>query len=164
MAMARPADRGGCRPAPEVGRIRRGVVQMDVFLEARGVPGCRCAWRSGWSDPGWHVNPPALVPDDRLPDHAGPKAPVQLGPIAWPLPATKAPAPGEAPIPLLEGTVWIRASLAVPPAAPLGPRKVPVVLSVQPCEAASCRTPVDLAVGGAAASVDAPARHPTLFR
>jgi hypothetical protein len=114
------------------------------------------------------VNATGALPQDLVPTTlalAG-KAPVDLADVRFP-PATRGLAsPGGLALPVYEGTFDVRAALAIPPAAALGPRKVTLVLSFQPCNESLCDSPaearVDLPLRFEA--TDSEARHPALFR
>jgi hypothetical protein len=152
--------------AVEVGdvSVRQGVFDVVGWLErAEAKPGSsvRYALRVRL-DPGWHVNGPE-APAGRVASAlaAAPKSPVSLGPPGWPGPkpvADGAPA-GYA------GTFWVRGEVHVPPAAPPGPRRVSLLLTLQPCDAASCRAPEEVRLDFALrfADADGPARHAAVF-
>jgi uncharacterized protein YyaL (SSP411 family) len=118
--------------------VRADVASVDAFVERGEVPpggrtrfGLRVAL-----DPGWHANG-ASVADAKLVPTAlalGTPAPLALDAVVHP--------PGAR----YEGTFWIRGSLVAPAGVPLGPRRVTFLLTLQPCDATSCRAPVEIRV------------------
>jgi uncharacterized protein YyaL (SSP411 family) len=175
MAMVRAvADRAALENqgvAPETGDVtlRRGVASIDVFLErGEAKPGTtvRVAVRLALAS-GWHVNAAKASRPELIPTKLdlGEKAPVSMGAVEYPPAMVLAgPTPADA-VAVYEGTVWFRTSLAIPADAATGPRRVPLVLTFQPCDAATCKTPdevrldVPLRFGDEGA-----ARHPAVFR
>ena len=141
--------------------VRQGVVEADAWLErgeARPGSVVRYAVRLKLDD-GWHVNGPD-VPAGRVATSLAlaEKAPVNLGPVRWPDAVEVVPGAPRG----FAGTVWIRGEVHVPPGAVPGPRRVSLLLTLQPCEATSCRAAdevrLDLALRFGDA--DAPAAAP----
>ena len=111
---------------------------MDAFLErAAARPGerVRLAVRIVLA-PGWHVNGarPAEAGLVATTLRAGADAPARLTDVSL---------PAEGP---LAGVIWIRGVLEVPADAARGPRRIGLVLTLQPCDAASCQAARDLAL------------------
>ena len=161
------ATGGGAEVADAV--VREGVLRVEAFLERREAkPGAAVGVLLRVAvDAGWHVNPAALASGDLVPSALALVTPAQvaLEGAVWPVPVTKAPGPGAAPIALLEGRFDVRARLVVPPAAAFGPRKITLRLTCQPCTATECRTPLELEVALPLRfePADGPALHPALF-
>ena len=66
----------------------------------------------------------------------------------------------------LEGTFWIRGVLLVPERAAPGPRRIPLILTLQACGASSCQAPRDLALDLPLrfdSEADGERRHPGVF-
>ena len=113
-------------------------VQVDAFLErASARPGerVRLAVRVVLA-PGWHVNGAA-------PEEAGLVATTLRPGADAPARLTDLAVPARGP---LAGVIWIRGVLEVPADAARGPRRIVLVLTLQPCDAASCQAPRDLAL------------------
>jgi uncharacterized protein YyaL (SSP411 family) len=163
-------EAAGVAPTKGDVSVRAGPAQIEAFLDrSEARPGSKVqAWLRVTLDAGWHVNatgplPPELVPTTLALDG---KAPVTLQDVRFP-PATRTtPAPGSLPLAIYEGTFDVRATLAVAPAAAMGPRKLTLVLSLQPCNETSCQSPME-------ARIDLPLRidvqdseprHPSLIR
>jgi uncharacterized protein YyaL (SSP411 family) len=154
--------------AQEVGpgdaHVEQGVATVDAWLErgeARPGSNVRYAVRVRLAE-GWHVNGPD-APAGRIATTLAlaPKSPVALRPAAWP--ALRA-AQGDEPAGYT-GTFWLRGEVSVPHDAPPGPRRVTLLLTLQPCDATSCRAPeeVRLDLPLRFAEEDAPTRHPAVF-
>jgi hypothetical protein len=150
---------------------RADVVAADVFLErGQARPGSRLALLVRVRlDAGWHVNANDAGRADLVGTSlvAGAKAPAALVDVRYP-PARRrvvGPAGGDA-LPLYEDTFDIRAALEVPPDAPPGPRRIPLVLRLQPCDEHSCREALELHLDVPLRfdAADGQARHPSLFR
>jgi hypothetical protein len=113
-------------------------------------------------DEGWHVNGPD-APAGRVATtlRLAEKAPVNLGSVRWPETVEVTPGAPRG----WQGTVWIRGEVHVPPGAVAGPRRVSLLLTVQPCDALSCRAAEEVRLDLALrfAETDAPARHPAVF-
>jgi uncharacterized protein YyaL (SSP411 family) len=156
-------------PAPEAlgagdAHVEQGVASVDAWIErgeARPGASVRYALRVKLAE-GWHVNateaPPGRVATTLA---LAPKSPVNLGPPTWP--GARDLCAGIPPG--FVGTFWVRGEVHVPAAAPLGPRRVSLVLTLQPCDATSCRAAEELRLDLALrfAEADAPARHPAVF-
>ncbi len=153
----------GAAPASGDATARAEGVQVDAFLErAETRPGgtVRLALRV-LLDPGWHAA-------DR-PGGGGPVAvalaegaPVGLADVRVEGAGDGAPrSPDRA-----EGALWVRARLDVPLDASRGPRRVPLVVRVQPCSETACLedAALSLSVPLRFGAEDGPARHPRAFR
>jgi len=157
--------------APEAGdvTVRRGVATIDVFLErGEAKPGTtvRAAIRVTLAS-GWHVNAAKASKPELIATllASAEKSPVAMGAVEYPTPTTLAGAKPTDAVSVYEGTFWLRTTLSIPADAVTGPRRVPLVLTFQPCDAATCKLPeevrleVPLRFGD-----DGPARRPAVFR
>jgi uncharacterized protein len=158
--------------APTIGdaSVRVGPAQIEAFLdraEARPGSSVEVLLRVTLAA-GWHVNATGALPPDLIPTTLAldGKAPLTLADVRFP-PATRGlPSGGGLSVPIYEGTIDVRAALAVAPAAAMGPRRFTLVLSFQPCDETSCQAPTEaridlpLRIDGK----DGEPRHPPLFR
>jgi uncharacterized protein YyaL (SSP411 family) len=161
-----PATGAEALPPGDV-RERRGPAQVDVYLErGEAKPGASVGVLVRIVlDEGWHVNGPSPARTDRvastLATAAG--APARLEAVRWP--ATATIGSGDAAVDGYEGTVDVRGRLSIPADAPPGPRRIALVLTLQPCDASSCRRPEEVRLDVPLRFGDeGPARHPSLFR
>jgi hypothetical protein len=156
---------GAAEPlAPGDAHVAQGVAEVDAWLErAEAAPGARVrfAVRVVLAD-GWHVNA-SDAPADRTATalRLAEKSPVRLASIAWPAPEPTAPGAPDG----YAGAFWVRGELELPAGAPLGPRRASLVLTLQPCDATSCREPEDVRLDLPLrfAAEDGPARHAGVF-
>jgi len=120
-------------------------IEADLFVERDEVRlGSRVAFALRVTVPaGWHVaDTLTLVPQN----------PVALKDVHHP--------PGD-----LEGTFWIRGLLEMPTGVPLGPRRVPLRLRLQPCTRTACEAERDLVLHLPLrfAEANGPRRYPAIF-
>jgi uncharacterized protein YyaL (SSP411 family) len=154
---------------PGDARVRQGVADVDAWLErAEAKRGSRVRVMVRVAlDPGWHVNAAKVSSPDLVPTALGaaPRSPVVLEEVSYPPATTRALGPGQAPSALYEGAFWVRGVLRVPDDALEGPRKVALVLTLQPCDATSCRAPeeVRLELALRFGPDDGPPRHAGVF-
>ena len=134
------------------------LVQVDAFLERSSArPGERVRFAIRVVlEPGWHVNGARPADTSRVATtlSAAEGAPVTLAEYSLPT--------GEP----LEGTFWIRGVLLVPERAAPGPRRIPLILTLQACGASSCQAPRDLALDLPLrfdSEADGERRHPGVF-
>jgi hypothetical protein len=162
-------EAGHGAPPPGDVVVDEAPLRVDAFVERDTVRlggSCRLALRLTLAE-GWHVNPENAAAADLVPSRLAlaEGAPARLEGVDWPEPVRRALAPGQAPVDVLEGTVWVRARLVVPSDVPPGPRLVPLRLIVQPCSGTECLAPrevrLDLKVRYDAS--DGPARHDAVF-
>jgi len=143
-------------------------VRVDAFLERReAAPGrrVRLALRVALAD-GWHVNADRPSDPDLVASalQAADGAPARLADVRWPEPVSRPLVDGGDAVALFEGTFWVRAVLEVPAGAPPGPRRIPLVLTLQPCDAASCLAPREIRLALALRfGEDGAALHPGVF-
>ncbi len=168
LAMRRGMEQSGVAGATRGdAHARVDVAQVDAFLERMEA---KLGSRVGLVvrvdlDAGWHVN--ANVPSNadliatRLTTDE--KSPAPLEDVLYP-PARSRPLGGEA-VALYEGTFEIRGQLAIPADVPAGPRKIPLVLTLQPCDESTCKAPLEirLELHLRFADTDGEAQHPALF-
>jgi uncharacterized protein YyaL (SSP411 family) len=159
-------ERGSARAAVGDASERRGPAQVDVFLErGEAKPGSSVAVVVRVAlDPGWHVNAATVSRPDLVATSVAtdPRSPARLSALAWPAPTTEGE--GRDAIAVHRGTFDVRGRLEVPAGAPPGPRKVALVVVLQPCDETSCRPPeeIRLEVPLRFGEEGAP-RHPALF-
>ncbi len=147
---------------------QRGVATVDAFLERdQAAPGTRVgvAVRVVLEE-GWHVNAhkPSKAELVATSLKAADGAPAALVDVAYPDAATKAV--GGEDLALYEGTVWIRGHLVVPEGAVAGPRKLTLLLALQPCDDTSCQAAVEITLE-LSLRFDAETgsrRHPSVFK
>jgi DsbC/DsbD-like thiol-disulfide interchange protein len=175
MALVRAiADRvviasGGATPEAGDVTVRRGVATIDVFLErGEAKPGTkvRAAVRVTLES-GWHVNAAQASRPELIPTllSLADKSPVAMSAVEYPTPTTLAGAKPSDAVAVYEGTFWLRTTLSIPAAAATGPRRVPLILTFQPCDAATCKLPEEVRIEVSLRfGDDAPVRHPAVFR
>src|SRR5262249_30128251 len=140
----------GVAPSKGDVSVRAGPVAIEAFLErseARPATTVRVLLRVT-VDAGWHVNATGALPPDLVPATLAleGKGPFDLRDVVFPRATRGLPSPGGPALPIYEGTFDVRASIAIAPAAALGPRKTTLVLSFQPCSETSCQSPVEARV------------------
>ncbi len=139
--------------------VRQDVARVDVFLqrtEAKLGSQVPLVVRVAL-DEGWHVN--TLAPADEaliatvLTVAEG--SPATLGGVTVPDGGAER----------YEGTFDLVTAVVVPANVPTGPRKIPLRLTLQPCDAASCKAPIEVRLDVALrfADEDGAARHPAMF-
>jgi uncharacterized protein YyaL (SSP411 family) len=163
---------GGGIPPPGVAgdaHVDRTPIHVDAFLErgeARPGTSVRVLLRVTVEE-GWHVNAAGKAPENLVATRveSAPKAPATLVDVAYPEATPLSLAEGQPPLPALAGTFAIRGSLAIPPGAPMGPRKIGLLLTVQPCDVSACRAPEEIRVDVPLrfAAADSEPRHPDAF-
>ena len=94
------------------------------------------------------------------------KSPAALADVVYPAARMQVLGPaGTDPLALFKGAFDIRAHLAIPADAPPGPRKIPLVLTLQACDASSCKAPIEIRLDLSLRfdADDGAAQHPPLF-
>jgi len=162
-------EAAGGAPTKGEASARVGPVAVEAFVDrtqARPGAAVEVCLRVA-IDAGWHVNASGALPQDRVPVSLAVegKAPVDLRDLRFPAATRSVPAPGGVPLGVYEGTVDLRATLAIAPGAALGPRRVVLALSFQPCSETVCEAPAvaRLEVPLRIDLEDGEPRHPGLF-
>ena len=147
---------------------RRGVAQVDVFLErGQARPGTKVGLVVRVTlDPGWHVNAHTPSGAELIPTVLSQAAGKVAALVDLRYPQGVVRALGGSDVALYEGGFEIRAALEIPADALPGPRKIPLVLRWQPCNEGSCQAPVELELDVPLRfdGQDGPRRHEALFR
>ena len=143
------AEAAGEAPLRGDTHARKGVAEVDVFLaRAEAALGSRVAILVRVRvEAGWHVNAHEPSSKDLVSTQltAASTAPAVLRDVRYPKAVSRRLGPlTEAPVDLYEGRFDIRAVLEVPSDVPLGPRKIPLTLRLQPCDERSCLEAVEL--------------------